>query len=59
VVLAVFYTLTPNGEPKIAYKDVKDFSRAAGRALPEARDAILQIRWRKVDGDRPGRSLTG
>jgi UDP-N-acetylmuramate dehydrogenase len=47
VVLAVTYRLAANGEPKIAYKDVKDFLAGRQPTLRETREAILQIRRAK------------
>jgi UDP-N-acetylmuramate dehydrogenase len=47
VVLRVTYNLTPDGDPKIAYKDLKDHFGDRPPTLKETRDAVLEIRRAK------------
>jgi UDP-N-acetylmuramate dehydrogenase len=47
VVLSVTYNLTPNGEPKVAYKDLKDHFGDRRPTLKETREAVLEIRRAK------------
>jgi UDP-N-acetylmuramate dehydrogenase len=44
IVLAVTYALKPDGEPKIVYKDLREFFGARKPDLPETREAVLKIR---------------
>jgi UDP-N-acetylmuramate dehydrogenase len=47
IVLAVTYGMTPGGEPKIAYKDLRDHFGDHNPTLSETRDAVLAIRRAK------------
>lgn len=49
VVLAVTYTLVPNGKPAIRYPDLKNFfaGRTDNPTLREVREAVIAIRSRK------------
>ena len=47
VVLAVTYRLTDNGDPKIAYKDLKEHFSDRCPTLVETREAVLNIRRAK------------
>lgn len=44
IVLAVTYALKPNGEPKIVYKDLREFFGDTEPTLHETRDAVIKIR---------------
>jgi UDP-N-acetylmuramate dehydrogenase len=62
VVLSVTYNLTPNGEPKIEYKDLKDHFGDRRPTLKETRDAVLAIRRTKsmvIDLDDPNARSAG
>jgi UDP-N-acetylmuramate dehydrogenase len=48
IVLAVTYALEPDGEPQIVYKDLREFFGERRPTLPEARDAVRQIRAAKA-----------
>jgi UDP-N-acetylmuramate dehydrogenase len=60
VVLSVTYDLGPGGEPKIAYKDLKEHFGTRRPTLRETRDAVLEIRRAKSmvidEGDPNSRS---
>ncbi len=47
IVLAVSFTLKRNGEPKIAYKDLREFFGGKVPTLLETRHAVLSIRAEK------------
>jgi len=47
VVLAVTYDLTPNGAPKIVYKDLKEYFGDRRPTLAETRETVLKIRRAK------------
>ena len=47
IVLAVTYDLTPGGEPKIVYADLKKYFGGRKPTLPEARRAVIEIRRAK------------
>jgi UDP-N-acetylmuramate dehydrogenase len=44
IVLAVTYALKPNGEPKIVYKDLREFFGNTEPTLQETREAVIKIR---------------
>jgi UDP-N-acetylmuramate dehydrogenase len=44
VVLSVTYALTPDGRPKIVYKDLKEHFEGRKPTLAETREAVLKIR---------------
>jgi UDP-N-acetylmuramate dehydrogenase len=44
VVLSVTYALTPDGRPKIVYKDLKEHFEGREPTLAETREAVLKIR---------------
>ena len=56
VVLAVVYSLTKNGRPKIAYKDLVDHFANRDPSLAETREAVLSIRRLKSMVIDPGDS---
>jgi UDP-N-acetylmuramate dehydrogenase len=47
IVLSVTYNLKPNGEPKIAYADLRNYFGEKTPTLPETRNAIIEIRAAK------------
>jgi UDP-N-acetylmuramate dehydrogenase len=47
IVLAVTYELKKGGEPKIAYKDIREYFAGRTPTLRETRDAVVQIRRAK------------
>lgn len=47
IVLEVTYKLIPNGTPKIAYKDLKEFFGDKNPTLAETREAVIAIRRAK------------
>src|SRR6185436_16265053 len=47
VVLDVTYDLTPNGAPKIVYKDLKEYFGDRRPTLAETRETVLKIRRAK------------
>ncbi|MGH9819731.1 MAG: UDP-N-acetylmuramate dehydrogenase, partial [Pyrinomonadaceae bacterium] len=47
VVLSVTYRLVAGGEPKIVYKDIKEFFAGRQPSLQATRDAVLEIRRAK------------
>jgi UDP-N-acetylmuramate dehydrogenase len=62
IVLSVTYRLTPNGEPKVAYKDLVDHFAGRNPTLAETRDAVLSIRRSKsmvIDPDDTNRRSAG
>jgi UDP-N-acetylmuramate dehydrogenase len=62
VVLAVSYVLLRGGQPKIAYKDIKDHFGTHRPTLRETRDAVLAIRRLKsmvIDANDPNRRSAG
>ncbi len=62
VVLSVTYNLTAYGEPKIAYKDLKDHFGDRRPTLKETREAVLNIRRMKsmvIDPDDPNSRSAG
>ncbi|MEO8042860.1 MAG: UDP-N-acetylmuramate dehydrogenase [Acidobacteriota bacterium] len=62
VVLSVTYNLTSNGEPKIAYRDLKDHFSDLPPTLKDTRDAVLNIRRAKsmvIDPDDPNSRSAG
>ena len=62
VVLAVTYDLIQNGEPKIAYKDLKEYFVGGRPTLQETREAVLAIRGAKsmvIDPDDPNSRSAG
>jgi UDP-N-acetylmuramate dehydrogenase len=48
IVLAVIYNLKPDGEPKIVYKDLREFFGEKKPTLQETRDAVRKIRAEKA-----------
>ncbi|HEY0459164.1 MAG TPA: UDP-N-acetylmuramate dehydrogenase [Pyrinomonadaceae bacterium] len=48
IVLAVTYDLKPDGEPKIVYKDLREFFGDRRPALKETREAVRAIRAEKA-----------
>ena len=48
IVLAVTYALTPDGAPKIVYKDLREFFGDRRPSLLETRDAVREIRAGKA-----------
>jgi UDP-N-acetylmuramate dehydrogenase len=60
IVLSVTYALTQNGDPKIAYKDLKEIFGARTPSLAEVREAVTNIRRAKSmvidEADRNSRS---
>ncbi|HUK88721.1 MAG TPA: UDP-N-acetylmuramate dehydrogenase [Terriglobales bacterium] len=61
IVLRVSFALTPGGEPRLDYADLKKFLAGRSRpTLPETREAVRQIRHSKamliVAGDEDSRS---
>ena len=48
IVLSVTYKLNPHGEPKIVYKDLRDFFGEKKPSLAETRDAVCKIRAEKA-----------
>ncbi len=62
VVLAVTYRLTAGADPKIAYKDLKEFFGDRQPGLSETRAAVLQIRRAKsmvIDENDPNSRSAG
>ncbi len=62
IVLSVKFSLKLNGEPKIAYKDVRDYFVDRTPTLAEVRDAVLAIRRSKsmvLDADDPNSRSAG
>jgi UDP-N-acetylmuramate dehydrogenase len=62
VVLSVTYELTPNGRPKIEYKDLRDHFGKREPTLAEVREAVLKIRRSKsmvIDPDDPNSRSAG
>jgi UDP-N-acetylmuramate dehydrogenase len=62
VVLSVTYELVEHGEPKIAYKDLKEYFADRRPTLSETREAILKIRRAKsmvIDPDDPNSRSAG
>jgi UDP-N-acetylmuramate dehydrogenase len=54
--------LTPNGEPKVAYKDLKDHFGDRRPTLKETHEAVLEIRRAKsmvIDADDPNSRSAG
>lgn len=47
IVLAVTFRLTPDGVPKIAYRDLQTFFGESVPTLPETREAVIKIRAAK------------
>ena len=47
VVLAVTFALKSGGEPKIVYKDLREYFREKKPTLPDTREAVLEIRRAK------------
>jgi UDP-N-acetylmuramate dehydrogenase len=60
IVLSVTFKLNDNGEPKIVYKDLREFFGERAPNLRETREAVLQIRRAKSmvieDGDPNSKS---
>ena len=56
IVLAVTYDLKPGGEPKIVYKDLREFFGDRRPALKETREAVRAIRAEKAMLVRQGGS---
>jgi UDP-N-acetylmuramate dehydrogenase len=62
IILGVRFALTPNGEPKVAYRDLQNYfaGRTSRPSLMEVRTAVREIRHRKamliVEGDEDCRS---
>lgn len=61
IILRVTYALEPGGEPRLEYRDLKQyFSGRAAPTLAETREAVRQIRLSKamliVEGDEDSRS---
>ncbi len=48
IVLAVTFKLHPDGEPKIVYKDLRDYFGERKPTLAETREAVCRIRWKKA-----------
>ncbi len=62
IVLSVTYSLTKGGEPRIAYKDLKEFFAARQPTLSETREAVLRIRAAKsmvIDAEDPNSRSAG
>ncbi len=62
VVLAVTYRLVPDGEPKVAYKDLTEFFAGRSPTLSEVRAGVLKIRGAKsmvIDRDDPNSRSAG
>jgi len=62
IVLAVTFALIQNGEPKIIYKDLKDFFGIKKPSLKETREAVLQTRRAKsmvIDSQDPNSKSAG
>ncbi|MGB5014906.1 MAG: UDP-N-acetylmuramate dehydrogenase, partial [Pyrinomonadaceae bacterium] len=62
IVLSVKFSLKQNGEPKIAYKDVRDYFVDRTPTLTEVRDAVMAIRRSKsmvLDADDPNSRSAG
>lgn len=62
IVLSVTYALRKNGEPKIAYQDLKKFFDTRSPDLEETRRAVLEIRRRKsmvIDENDPNTRSAG
>lgn len=48
IVLSVTFNLNPNGEPKVVYKDLREFFGERKPNLAETREAVCQIRAKKA-----------
>lgn len=60
IILGVRFSLIPNGEPKVAYRDLQNHFGSRHPRLAEVRDAVREIRHKKgmliVEGDEDCRS---
>ncbi len=62
VVTAVTYALTPNGKPKVVYKDLVEHFAGREPTLAETREAVLEIRRAKsmvIDAEDPNSRSAG
>jgi UDP-N-acetylmuramate dehydrogenase len=62
IVLSVTYLLEKNGEPRIAYKDLKEHFADREPTLAETREAVIRIRKAKsmvIDPDDPNSRSAG
>lgn len=62
IVLAVTFVLTSGSEPKIVYKDLREYFGEKKPTLQETRDAVLEIRRAKsmvIDPDDPNSKSAG
>ena len=62
IVLSVTFSLIENGEPKVAYKDIREYFGERRPTLGEVREAVLAIRRAKsmvIDADDPNSRSAG